>query len=405
MTKNIKVTDDNGNVLGYTYPKRAKGLIKNGRARYVDDCTISLSVSSPDNKSEAKKQMNYILLNPRDWSEKDGVELSFIDGLENKLEEVVTIYADETGCFAESRHYLLEPDAENSFVFWLKCDDATSPSKACDLLVNFNTEEPTFNRYKLCRNLIKPGLDYKGWKLFSIGFNTPKAEGKVDVNFSFTVKGLDVVLMSAKEPDYYNDWKEEKETKEPLKKDVLITYDWGKEDGDSSKKGGFSSAISFIKGLRHLTDNITVELQDPSPIHKENDSPEVEQLKDELEYDLDAISDSYDELNDNLSDYEERFDELKDRMKEVTLSSDEYEYVSDILTSLDIARQGLSKVVIKDLTDMLREVNCEEDGDRFQETTDKAQEILDDVESELDDVDDLLNNLEDAIEELEDSDQ
>ena len=42
MTKNIIVTDLNGNVTGTTYPKRARGLIKSGRAIEVDEQTIQL---------------------------------------------------------------------------------------------------------------------------------------------------------------------------------------------------------------------------------------------------------------------------------------------------------------------------------------------------------------------------
>ncbi len=45
MIKNIIVTDINGNVTGATYPKRAKGLIKSGRAVEVDECTIRLTAS------------------------------------------------------------------------------------------------------------------------------------------------------------------------------------------------------------------------------------------------------------------------------------------------------------------------------------------------------------------------
>jgi hypothetical protein len=42
MTKNILVTDENGKVIGATYPKRAKGLIKSGRATEVDEGMIRL---------------------------------------------------------------------------------------------------------------------------------------------------------------------------------------------------------------------------------------------------------------------------------------------------------------------------------------------------------------------------
>lgn len=43
MTKNVEVVDEQCNVYGATYPKRAKGLVKNGRARFVDENRICLA--------------------------------------------------------------------------------------------------------------------------------------------------------------------------------------------------------------------------------------------------------------------------------------------------------------------------------------------------------------------------
>lgn len=43
MTKNVSVIDTQGNIYEATYPKRAKGLVKKGRARFVDDTTICLA--------------------------------------------------------------------------------------------------------------------------------------------------------------------------------------------------------------------------------------------------------------------------------------------------------------------------------------------------------------------------
>ena len=42
ITKNVRVVDEFGNTYDSTYPKRAKGLIKHGRARFVDEHTICL---------------------------------------------------------------------------------------------------------------------------------------------------------------------------------------------------------------------------------------------------------------------------------------------------------------------------------------------------------------------------
>ena len=51
MIKNIEVVDEAGNVYEPTWPKRAKGLVKHGRARFVDENRICLTCP-PDMKSE-----------------------------------------------------------------------------------------------------------------------------------------------------------------------------------------------------------------------------------------------------------------------------------------------------------------------------------------------------------------
>ena len=42
IEKNIIVVDENGNKYEATYPKRAKGLVKNGRARFINENTICM---------------------------------------------------------------------------------------------------------------------------------------------------------------------------------------------------------------------------------------------------------------------------------------------------------------------------------------------------------------------------
>ena len=52
IDKNVIVVDENGNEYEATYPKRAKGLVKNGRARFIDENTICLAC--PPNNTEDK---------------------------------------------------------------------------------------------------------------------------------------------------------------------------------------------------------------------------------------------------------------------------------------------------------------------------------------------------------------
>lgn len=54
MEKNVRVVDENGNDYEPTWPRRAKGLVKNGRARFMDEQTICLA-SPPHCDSEAQK--------------------------------------------------------------------------------------------------------------------------------------------------------------------------------------------------------------------------------------------------------------------------------------------------------------------------------------------------------------
>ena len=54
MNKNVTVVDEQGNEYGATYPKRAKGLVKNGRARFVDENKICLACP-PNEYLEDKK--------------------------------------------------------------------------------------------------------------------------------------------------------------------------------------------------------------------------------------------------------------------------------------------------------------------------------------------------------------
>jgi len=57
IEKNVKVVDEKGNILEATYPKRAKGLVKSGRARFVDENTICLACP-PNNNLEDNKMDN-----------------------------------------------------------------------------------------------------------------------------------------------------------------------------------------------------------------------------------------------------------------------------------------------------------------------------------------------------------
>ena len=59
MNKNIEVVDEAGNLYESTWPKRAKGLVKHGRARFVAENRICLTCP-PDIKTEETHMSNNI---------------------------------------------------------------------------------------------------------------------------------------------------------------------------------------------------------------------------------------------------------------------------------------------------------------------------------------------------------
>jgi hypothetical protein len=62
IEKNVIVVDEQGNEYEATYPKRAKGLVKNGRARFVDENKICLACP-PDKTLEENNMSNNISKN------------------------------------------------------------------------------------------------------------------------------------------------------------------------------------------------------------------------------------------------------------------------------------------------------------------------------------------------------
>ena len=61
IEKNVNVVDEQGNTYEATYPKRAKGLCKNGRARFIDENTICLACP-PIKETEDNKMSENIIV-------------------------------------------------------------------------------------------------------------------------------------------------------------------------------------------------------------------------------------------------------------------------------------------------------------------------------------------------------
>lgn len=88
MEKNITVIDENGITAGSTYPKRASGLVKKGRAHWIDENTICLCARDmEDNKMSDKiydvidNQFSKLQEKLFDMNDPDKVSMSMMDAL------------------------------------------------------------------------------------------------------------------------------------------------------------------------------------------------------------------------------------------------------------------------------------------------------------------------------------
>lgn len=66
MAKNITVLDAHGNEYEATYPRRAKGLVKAGRARFIDETTICLTAPPAHTEGNSMNMQDILQNNTAD---------------------------------------------------------------------------------------------------------------------------------------------------------------------------------------------------------------------------------------------------------------------------------------------------------------------------------------------------
>jgi len=92
IIKNIKVVDEQGNKYEATYPKRAKGLVKQGRARFIDEST--LCIACPPNIHLEDKNMSDINdprnNGPRPGTQAEAIDKDSLDRVLNSIESLIS---------------------------------------------------------------------------------------------------------------------------------------------------------------------------------------------------------------------------------------------------------------------------------------------------------------------------
>ncbi len=225
MEKNIIVTDFTGRKLGMTYEKRAEGLVKNKRAKYLNDHTIQM-LSSFDRAEEKADQMfsseddrmsefdvnkkenvtddTKIYFNAREWSvcsetSSSAAERTFVTDFENNLSEAFCVgNKSEKVTEIATKQLALKPNTKYEFYFWAKMD--LKYDSMCQLQIIYDGDFENKRVYILSNSNIKPVKITDGWRLYKIPFIT---EDNENTQLKFFVKAAKCTFVPGKEEVYY----------------------------------------------------------------------------------------------------------------------------------------------------------------------------------------------------------
>lgn len=244
IEKNVIVIDEFEKQIGTTYPKRAMGLVKKGRAVFVNDNKIRLSTPCPTDKLEDDIMENRLYFNAREWkfnpefSSNKG-ERSFITGVDGELAEAFTIGSWGTNRdWTEiiSKPLILEKNTKYTFTFWLNGgENDRGGDEVCQLHILFNNDKDNALVFKLNRNFIKPYKRHKGWNLYEIPFVTGDNEY---TQLKFVAYNAYTTILNAKEKEAYADLEEvldEFEGLRPQRHNIVWADGWPTNNWYSTK--------------------------------------------------------------------------------------------------------------------------------------------------------------------------
>jgi hypothetical protein len=231
IEKNIAVYDPSGALLEATYPRRAAGLVKKGRARFTAPDSITLNARPPgtedfmiDNINEAaetaarttsadtiapettaitetiptetavndtpptdktaldlvNRYRGFVLeMKPREWKKNTDASKGVCDRI---------FYTEDNGDFRElwqvgdwnwnwseiiTGDMRLETYTEYRMIFWLKDGkNRDGYDCVCRFQITFDRDIENRNIYNLSNGFVKPLMTKGEWKLFCIPFNT-----------------------------------------------------------------------------------------------------------------------------------------------------------------------------------------------------------------------------------------
>lgn len=227
----VSVFDSDGEQLGLTYERRAKGLVKKGRAVYLPDndtgkairlteadCPTCESMEDTMDNINTANTTNYIFFNPKEWmklpdvdEESNNFSRFFISSpFDGGMVEVASLGDwSWNWCEITNGMLILEPNTEYHFVFWLNGGENDCSNETCTFQVIFTNNSLRANEsdweqrlcYKLNRSYIKPIKRYNGWELYDIPFTT---NDRKYTQLRFAAQRAPMAVMAAETPTFYD---------------------------------------------------------------------------------------------------------------------------------------------------------------------------------------------------------
>lgn len=395
----ICVFGTDGKEVGSTYPKRAAGLVKKGRACYMNDFAIRLNMSDPIHKSEVIKMDNMnietgnkqeenkifkLYFDARTWKfNRDCHNVggrSFMEGPDKALAEAYMI-GDWGSNWTEiiSETLLLPKHTDCSFTFWLNGGENDRNDEVCRFEIIFNNDHERRYTYNLNRNYIRPLKKLNGWELYEIPFRTLDNEY---TQMKFAAQRAYMTVMAAKDLSAYQEFADNPdpyEAERPQRHNLIFDNGFPKNSWYSTealekkhreaqqKEENASGTHIVLKGASRIqTDELEEKVDELMQVCREFEKFDADGFADGICSSLDQMLGMF------------RVDELADRFRsglEEALSGREDEEMDEIL-------ERMADEVRDVLTDGTNEIRgaIEEFSNRMEELQDALEELSDQVE-------------------------
>lgn len=409
MTKNgsnaekrtVTVLSQDGEYAGLSYPKRAVGLVKKGRARFVNDNTIRLnSVSDALNTEDIKmdnninslnetkaqqtttpeQPVNRLYFNAREWSFnkdcKNNVgSRSFMQGPDGIISEAFTI-GDWGYNWTEivTKSLILPKNMLHTFTFWLNGGENDNNNEVCRLEIIFNNDYENRYTYNLNRNFIKPLKKCRGWELYEIPFITADNEY---TQLRFVAQRAYMTVLNAKAASEYADLPEildEFEGERPQRHNIVF------DDGFPTNAWYSTKALREKKIRRQLSgqdwENKIIPTPPPVPV-----PPTVPSAGNSVLPALEALQGSVTSI-------------FTDMINELQNGSIHEEFIRQVQQTV---QEAISEVDSEDAdfyADDIADAIMEQFSDRISDLTDEISNKLEDISGQIENaVDDLTDRL------------